>query len=277
MFEVRLGHALAAIVFASALCGCSQRSATPSSSAMAAAAAQLTTTAGLVHLGDDVAKQGDLDGALLLYQAASSRDGRDAVALKRIGAASIALGEPLRAEQAFRAALVLDSDDASAKYGLGVALLALRRVSDAVPILAALGKNSADPRLIRAYGVALDMAGRSAEAQATYRRGLAAAPADANLHGDLALSLAASGDLGPALAESDAAVAAVIPDPRQKANNILLLAMAGQEAEARRRGESLLGADQTKAVLKRAALVRQAPDAAARAAALGLLTQPPPG
>ncbi len=269
-------RAWAATLCTAVLFGCSGPAAAPPLSAAAATAAQLSTASGLVRLGDDVAKQRDLDGALLLYQAATSRDGRNATALKRVGAASIALGEPLRAEQAFRAALVIDGEDASAKYGLGIALLALGRVNDALPILAALGQSSSDPRLVRAYGVALDMAGRSSEAQANYRRGLAAAPADADLHGALALSLAASGDLGPALAESDAAVTAVIPDLRQQANNVLLLAVAGQEAEARRRGDSLLGPDQTKAVLKRAALVRQAPNPAAKAAALGLLTEAAP-
>ena len=255
-----------------ALPGCSGSG---GASASATAASQLGTAAGMVRLGDDVRRQGDLDGALTIYQAASSRDGRNVAALERIGAASITLGEPLRAEQAFRAIMALGTASAEVRYGLGIALLAQHRISEALPILAALGQGSSDLRLLRVYAVALDMSGRSAEAQASYRRGLALAPADSSLHGDLALSLAASGDITAALAESAAAMAAVVPDPRQQANNVLLLAISGQEDEARRRGTDLLGRDRTEAVLQRAALVRQAPDAASRAIALGVLTQPP--
>ena len=231
----------------------------------------LDTPAGLVRLGDDVRKQGDLRGALLLYQAASSRDGHDEAVLLRIGSTSLALGEPLRAEGAFRAAIALDSHDVDAGFGLGIALLGVHQVNDALPILASLGRNASDPRLVRAYGVALDMAGRAAEAQEVYRRGLKLTPTDADLHGDLALSLAASGDNDAALSESDLAVSAIVPDPIQQANKVLILALIGQEDEARRFGDNALGANRTDAVLARAAQVRETPDPAARASALGLL------
>ncbi len=231
----------------------------------------LDTPAGLVRLGDDVRKQGDLRGALLLYQAASSRDVHDEASLLRIGSTSLALGEPLRAEEAFRAVLALDNHDDAARFGLGVALLGQHRANDALPILASLGRNASDPRLVRAYGVALDMSGHEAEAQEVYRRGLKLTPADADLHGDLALSLAASGDNDAALSESDLAVSAIVPDPRQQANKVLILALTGQEDEARRFGDDVLGAGRTDAVLALAAQVREAPDMAARASALGLL------
>ena len=200
------------------------------------------------------------------------QDGRNGAALQRLGQASMASGDPARAEQAYRAALAAGGDSATSKYGLAVSLLMQRRTGEALPLLAALAGKQPDARVLRTYGVALDMAGRQAEAQAAYRRGLDLAPADPNLHGNLALSLAASGQIEAALAEMRAARLSPLPDARQEVNGILLLAIAGQDDEARRQGGALLGPARTEVVLRQAAQVRAAPDAASRAAALGLLS-----
>lgn len=155
------------------------------------------------------------------------------------------------------------------------ALLSQRQVSEALPLLAALADEQPDPRRLRAYGVALDMAGRQTKAQAAYRRGLKLAPADANLHGDLALSLAIAGQMDAALGEMRAARLAPLPDSRQEVNSVLLLAVAEREDEARQQGNTTLGPARTEIVLRQASQVRAAPDAASRAAALDLLAAPP--
>lgn len=230
----------------------------------------------LMQIGDSLQRTGDAEGAETMYRAAVGQDGRNAAALERLGQASMASGDPARAEQAFRAALAVDGASAAARYGFAVALLAQRHTSEALPLLAALADKQPDPRTLRTYGVALDMAGRQSEAQAAYRHGLGLAPADPNLHGNLALSLAASGQMQAAMAEMRAAQLAPLPDPRQEVNGILLLAIAGQDGEARRRGAALLGLARTEAVLRQAGQVRAASDAPARAVALGLLTGPQP-
>lgn len=230
----------------------------------------------LVQLGDSLQRTGDAEGAETMYRAAVGQDGRNAAALERLGQALMASGDPGRAEQAFRAALVLNGDSAAAKHGLAVALLAQRRAGEALPLLAALAGKRPDARTLRTYGVALDMAGQQAEAQAAYRRGLELAPADPNLHGNLALSLAASGQMEAALAEMRAAQLAPLPDPRQGVNGILLLAVAGRGEEARRQGVALLGPARTEVVLRQAEQVRAAADAPSRATALGLLSVPQP-
>ena len=271
MFAGSASALLTGLVLLALVSGCAGSRIVSTEAPPPATTAALDTPAGLVRLGDDVRKQGDLRDALLLYQAATSRDSHDAAALQRVGSTSLALGEPLRAEEAFRAILASSPDDADARFGLGVALLGKHQPNDALPILAPLARDASEPRLLRAYGVALDMAGRAAEAQEVYRHGLQLAPADSDLHGDLALSLAASGDNDAALSESGLAVAAIVPDPRQQANKVLILALTGQEDEARRFGDDAIGAPRTDAVLARAAEVREAPDPAARANALGLL------
>lgn len=183
-------------------------------------------------------------------------------------------GDPARAEQAFRAAVAVDGSS-EARQGLALSLLAQRQVGEALPLLADLANEKPDLRRLRAYGVALDMAGRQAEAQAAYRRGLRLSPADANLHGNLALSLAAAGQMEAALGEMRAAQLAPVPDPRQEVNSVLLLAVAGREAEARQQGDATLGPARTAVVLQQAVQVRTAPDAASRALAFGLLAAPP--
>ena len=192
------------------------------------------------------------------------------MALERLGQGSMAQGDPARAEQAFRAALAVRPSD-EARRGLGLALLSQRQVNEALPLLAALADEQPDPRRLRAYGVALDMAGRQVDAQAAYRRGLRLAPADANLHGNLALSLAVAGQTDAALGEMRAARLAPLPDARQEVNSVLLLAVAGRENEARQQGNTTLGRARTDIVLRQASQVREAPDAASRAAIFGLL------
>lgn len=230
----------------------------------------------LVQLGDSLQRTGDAESAETMYRAAVGQDGRNAAALERLGQASMALGDSARAEQAFRAALVLNGGSATTRYGFAVALLAQRRSGEALPLLAALVGEQPVARTLRTYGVALDMVGHQAEAQAAYRRGLELAPADPNLHGNLALSLAASGQMQAAMAEMRAAQLAPLPDPRQDVNSILLLAVAGQDGEARRQGIALLGPARVEVVLRQAGRVRAAPDPPSRAIALGLLTGPQP-
>ena len=270
-----IANSIRIVLLGAGLAACSQAHITSTEPKPPPVTDQLSTPAGLIKLGDDVRRQGDAAGALLIYQAASSQDSRDPAALSRIGFVSIDLGQPLRAEQAFRAILTADPQNEDARFGLGISLLAEQKINDALPILGSLAQTSTDMRLLRGYAVALDMAGRPAEAQRYYRKALARAPTDPDLHGDLALSLAVAGDTAGAVAESDRAVASVLPNTRQRANNVLLLALAGRTDEARKRGRQWLGDAQTDAIINQAMLVQQAPDPASRAKALGLMIQQP--
>jgi Flp pilus assembly protein TadD len=229
----------------------------------------------MIRLGDDMRRSGDLAGALEIYRSAERSDPHDAVPLERMGETLLALDDAPRAEQAFRAALTLASGDANARRGLAQALLAEHHAEEALPILRELAAGSPDPRMFRAYGTALDLTGQPEAAQQVYRQGLQIAPADADLHGNLALSLAISGDTHGALQQMRAAIDAPDPDPRQEANAVLIMALAGQADTARERGDRALGAAATDVLLGRAAQARGATDARGRALALGVITATP--
>lgn len=226
----------------------------------------------LVRLGDDMRRSGDAAGAVNLYRAASQSAPHDPVVLERMGEAFLAINDATRAEQAFRGALALDPGDAAGQRGLALALLAQGRAAEALPILQAQARNSTDPALLRADGTALDMVGQPGDAQAVYRRGLQASPIDADLHGNLALSLALSGDATNALAEMQAAIASPDPDPRQDTNAVLVLALTGNADAAQVRGDATIGAAATQELLARAQRALAATDARSRAIAIGLLT-----
>ena len=122
------------------------------------------------------------------------------------------------------------------------------------------------------------MLGRSAEAQAVYRRGLTQTPADPDLHGNLALSLATSGNMAGAEAEIRAAVNLPNAPERELVNEVMLLAMAGQDAEARAAGMQFADPDRTEALMEQGHRAAAAETPGARAVALGTITaQPSPG
>jgi Flp pilus assembly protein TadD len=226
----------------------------------------------LTRLGDDMRRNGDAAGAIGLYRAASQADPRDPVTLERMGDAFMDMNDPARAEQAFRGELAIDPHNAAAERGLALALLAQNKAAEALPILQRLAQGSSDPRLLRADGTALDMVGRPGDAQAVYRRGLRFAPIDADLHGNLALSLALSGDAPDALTEMQAAIASPNPDPRQNANAVLVLALTGNADAARAQGDATIGAAATEALLARAQQALAAADSRSRAIAVGVVT-----
>jgi Flp pilus assembly protein TadD len=231
----------------------------------------------LTRLGDDMRRNGDAAGAIGLYRAASQAAPNDPVVLGHMGDAFMDMNDPARAEQAFRGELAVQPSNRAAERGLALSLLAQNQPAEALSILQRLAGDSSDPGLLRAEGTALDMVGRSAEAQAVYRRGLKSAPIDANLHGNLALSLALGGDATGAVTEMQAAVASPNPDPRQDANAVLVLALTGNTAAARARGNATVGAAATETLLARAQQASSAGDARSRAIAVGVLTSTAPG
>lgn len=226
----------------------------------------------LTRLGDDMRRNGDTSGAVDMYRAASQAEPGDGAPLGRMGDAFLEMNDPARAEQAFRGQLVIDPGNAAAERGLALAELAQGRAVEALPLLQKLAEGSSDPRLLRAEGTALDMVGQAGQAQAVYRQALRLAPIDPDLHGNLALSLALSGDRADALTEMQAAVASPTPDPRQETNAVLVLALTGNAAAAEARGDATIGAAATQMLLARAQQALAGTDARQRAAAIGVLT-----
>jgi alpha-1,2-mannosyltransferase len=232
----------------------------------------------LVRMGDSMRQSGDFNGASDFYLAAIARDPYDAAPLLRLGDTQLVTGEFERAEQSFRATLALAAGNREASVGLAIALLARGDAAAALPYIEPIARTSRSPRVLRNYGVALDMLGRSAEAQAVYRRGLAETPADPDLHGNLALSLAASGDMAAAETEIRAAVNSPNAPERESINEVVLLAMAGRDAEARAAGTRLTDPGKAGALVEQGHRAAASEDPGARAAALGtIIAQASPG
>jgi alpha-1,2-mannosyltransferase len=232
----------------------------------------------LVRMGDSMRQSGDLNGASDFYLAAIARDPYDAAPLLRLGDTQLVLGASERAEQSFRATLALAPGNREASVGLAIALLSRGDPTAALTYIGPVARTSHSPRVLRNYGVALDMLGRSAEAQAVYRHALKETPADPDLHGNLALSLATSGDMAGAETEIRAAVNSPNAPERESMNEVMLLAMAGKDGEARAAGLKLADPGRTEALLEQGHRAAAAQDPGARAAALGTITaQSSPG
>ena len=256
---------LSALLLAASLAACTGRGGSTSP-------ADLGSAASLMRMGDNMRANGDPASAAEFYRGAASKEPADPAPLVRLGDLRRAEGDDAQAEAAYRLALATAPRNAGANGGLVATLLGQGRGADALALLEPLARNSPDARTLRNLGVALDMAGKQEEAQAAYRRGLAAAPADADLHGNLAFSLAISGDTEAALRSMQ--TAALLPAGRawQTANLVLLLAMTGREDEAQARSAGMpRGA--LAALLEQGRRARNAGTPAARAVALGVATE----
>lgn len=256
------------IVLAGLACGC-ENTAPPRATPPAIKAGQQPEA--LMRLGDDLTRQGDLASAVNFYRTAADLIPKSPVPLVKMGEAYTNASDPQRAEQAYRAALAFAPSDPDATRGLGISLLAQNKPNEALELLRRLDRGQADARLLRAEGTALDLLGHGQDAQAVYRRGLAADPTDAALHGNLALSMALNGDRSGALFELRAAIGSPKPDQRQEANAVLVLALLGRMQDARARGAESIGVEATDVLLARVEKTRAA-NPGDKVWALGVLT-----
>ncbi len=98
------------------------------------------------------------------------------------------------AEEAYRAALLLDPQQTDALYGLGKIYIDQQRYDMAMgPLEAAAQVQTDDPRIYNALGVIKDQQGQHADAQAYYQQGLAHSPRNVSLRNNLGLSMVLDG------------------------------------------------------------------------------------
>lgn len=178
------------------------------------------------------AEAGDWATAASLYRRAHALDTSRLEPLLGLGEALARLDAQDDAAETYRAALALAPDDVTALRGLGNALVALDEPTLAIPHLERALDRSDDPRLYKSLGVAYDMQGSHAAAQAYYRTGLAVAPGDVGLLNNLGLSLSLSGDHREAIAVLERVVAAPSSGIRQRQNLALAYGLAGHMEEA---------------------------------------------
>ena len=151
-------------------------------------------------------------------------------------------GDPAEASQHYRTALTYAPESVDARYGLGKALLASDRPEAAIEQFDRLiGDEAADTRPYVAKGVALDMIGRHAEAQAVYRSGLELGPMNVALRTNLGLSLALAGDYKTALRVLEDAARDPKATARTRQNLALVYGLAGEMEDAAATGSADLG------------------------------------
>jgi Flp pilus assembly protein TadD len=188
----------------------------------------------ILRVAQATERGGDIRSAIGLYRRAHSMDPQRyepviglADALARVGAAD-------EAAEAYRVALSLRPRDVTALRGLGNQLLALGQPAQAILQFESALDQGADGRLYNSLGVAHDVQGDHAAAQAFYRAGLDVDPVSAPLRGNLALSLILSSRYDEAVEILKPMALGTAATPRLRQNLALAYGLAGDMDNAAR-------------------------------------------
>jgi Flp pilus assembly protein TadD len=158
------------------------------------------TYAMLMRIGAAAQSGGDLPNALGVYRRAAELAPQDPAPLIAAGDVLLQMGNINEAIVSYNAALVRPGDTTGAQIGLARAYLKTGKPELALaPLDKALEASPGDPKLLLLLGVTKDLAGSHLEAQTDYRTGLVRAPGDPGLTVNLALSLALSGNYQSAI------------------------------------------------------------------------------
>jgi Flp pilus assembly protein TadD len=223
----------------------------------------------LIRMGDYTLARGDEMTAIAFYQRAHAQEPETLAPLLRLGAALARAGDYERSADAFEAALVIDPLNADAQRGLGNALVAMGQPEEALPHFETALSVSEDHRAYNSTGVALDLLGRHQDARFYYREGLERVPGNLSLLSNLALSLSLSGDHEEAVAVAREVASMPRAGDRQRLNLAMILSLAGRTGDAERVALRVLPEEEAQQRLQYWAQLRQIPDSAARAAAIG--------
>ena len=223
----------------------------------------------LVRMGDFTLARGDVVTAVAMYRRAHQAAPNAIVPLLRLGSSLAQLGSYQESAGAYRTALELDAVNAEAQRGLGNALVALNRPTEALPYLETALAISNDYRAYNSIGVALDHLGRHEDAQFYYRQGVTAAPNDIDLVSNLAISLALSGQFQEAIQLAEQAATVPEANMRHRSTLALVLALAGRMDESAEIIASDMPTDGVNATMQYFAVLRNIPSSADRAVAIG--------
>ncbi|MFC7399055.1 tetratricopeptide repeat protein [Chelatococcus sp. GCM10030263] len=262
---MRLIRAAALLSTASLLAGCSGiQSLLPGFAERPAPQSQLT------GLAADVEARGDAATALALYQRAAT-DG-SAAAQIRLGEAYLRHGQIASAIAAYKAALARDPGSMEAELGLGLAELRSGDVGAGLAHLRAAAPKMNTAVAYNRLAAAEAMVGEVEAARASFQMALSLAPGDLDLKTNLALLAAVTGRGEDAIAGMQDVVRAAAAQAGHERNYVLVLGLAGREADARRLASPSIPKRQIAEILARAKAIRALRDAAARSRALGTVT-----
>jgi Flp pilus assembly protein TadD len=187
----------------------------------------------LMRIGAAAQSGGDLPNALGVYRRAAEMAPLDPAPLIAAGDVLLQMGNVNEAIVSYNAALIKHGDTHLAQVGLAKAFLKIGKPQLAFePLSKALADAPDDPKLLLLLGVANDLSEQHGEAQNYYRQGLSFAPSDPALTTDLALSLALSGDCPSAIAILQPIAMAPTGSAQERQTLALIYGLNGNMAEA---------------------------------------------
>ena len=221
----------------------------------------------LMRIGAAAQGGGDLVNALGVFRRAAEVAPLNPAPLAAAGDVLLAMGSVNEAIVSYNNALLRNQQYQPALVGLAKAFLKSGKPALALdPLGKAYALTPDDPKVLLLFGVAKDFSGEHAEAQAWYRRGLAAAPNDPALTTNLALSLALSGDYALAVATLQPVAMAPGALPQERQTLALIYGLRGNLAEAARLNRIYLDDASVEHNLAYYATLRElSPDARSRA------------
>ena len=154
----------------------------------------------LTRIADTALRSGDAESAVGLFQEATLTDQGSLPAALGLGEAMLVVGRDLEATRAFERALAIMPGSPEARYGYARAMIAINRPEVAADQLRSLvAEAPTNIAALNALGVAQDLLGDHAAAEATYRQALGVMPGAESVRNNLALSLALQDRFGEAL------------------------------------------------------------------------------
>jgi Flp pilus assembly protein TadD len=191
----------------------------------------------LMRIGAAAQSGGDLPNALGVYRRAAEMAPQDPAPLIGAGDVLVQMGNINEAIVSYNAALVRPGDSQGAQVGLARAFLKTGRPQLALaPLSKAMEASPDDPKLLLLLGVTKDLAGSHLEGQAYYRAGLVRAPGDPALTVNLALSLALSGNYPSAISVLQPLAMSTAGTAQERQTLALIYGLNGNTAEAARIG-----------------------------------------
>jgi Flp pilus assembly protein TadD len=197
----------------------------------------IPTYAMLMRIGAAAQSGGDLPNALGVYRRAAELAPQDPAPLIAAGDVLVQMGNINEAIVSYDAALVRPGDNQGAQLGLARAFLKTGKPELALtPLAKAMEASPDNPKLLLLLGVTKDLAGSHLEAQAYYRDGLLRAPGDPGLTVDLALSLAISGNYPQAISVLQPLAMSPAGTAQERQTLALIYGLSGNTREAARLG-----------------------------------------
>jgi Flp pilus assembly protein TadD len=181
-----------------------------------------------VKEANEARRSGNLDTAIPLYGRALQANPQGVEAKLGLGQSYLSIGASEEAAAQFRDILAKRESNIAARRGLATAMIGMGQPTLAEEQIAlVLQADSSDYRALNVLGVALDMQGRHAEAQANYRKAIQLAPDYLPTRSNFGLSLAITGPPQEAVAQLAPIATARGSDARIRQNLAFAYAMAG--------------------------------------------------